>query len=244
MIVTAWNNGAHHESGAGYGLKIAAEDRDYYFSQDWQSIVLQLANQNRVKVNIDKPSFWSSTCRELIHQEIGRWLRSQALAPWPDGEPPKLSLEPTSGNAFALYRKNTVQVWTEQGKKEMLLDSLKYFPEELSKWCTSRGLEVSIPEGWPILGSIVIGKGLKTLEVDIADPDSSGGEMKLHRMWGLRIQGEFSLEPTLLGRWPHSWKVWKPMKVTWDEIDFGEYISRELGSYFHIDAHAAAAESN
>lgn len=31
MIVPAWNNDKYHLSGAGYGLKLEAEDRDRYF---------------------------------------------------------------------------------------------------------------------------------------------------------------------------------------------------------------------
>jgi|SRR5712664_1289150 len=104
MIATAWNNGTHHESGAGYGLKIDVADRDRYFSRDWQDVVIKFSDGRSATINIDKDSFWNFTCRELINQEIGRWLRSQGLAPWPAGNPPKLDLEPTSGNSFALNR--------------------------------------------------------------------------------------------------------------------------------------------
>jgi len=34
MIVTAWNNGEHHPTGAGYDLQIDARDRDKYFRKD------------------------------------------------------------------------------------------------------------------------------------------------------------------------------------------------------------------
>ena len=33
MIVIAWNNGGHHPSGAGYGLKISITDRNQYFNR-------------------------------------------------------------------------------------------------------------------------------------------------------------------------------------------------------------------
>ncbi len=42
MIVTAWNNGRHHASGAGYGLKVAIADRDRYFDPEVASVVLEL----------------------------------------------------------------------------------------------------------------------------------------------------------------------------------------------------------
>ena len=101
MIVTAWNNGSHHESGAGYGLKILVSDRDEFFDRNWKFILLELENSpKRVKINIDKPSFWGANCRELISKEIGLYLKAINLAPWPKGNPPKLLLNHVSGNIF------------------------------------------------------------------------------------------------------------------------------------------------
>lgn len=102
MIVTAWNNGAHHDSGAGYGLKVDRSDRDTYFLRVWGVAVIELPNAALVEVNIDKDSFWNDKCRELISMEIGRWLRQTGLPPWPDQKPPKLLLEPAGGNRFRL----------------------------------------------------------------------------------------------------------------------------------------------
>ncbi len=104
MLVTGWNNSAHHKSGAGYGLKVDSADRDRYFSKDWRNVVIELSDGTEAIVNIDKESFWDRTCRELISKDIGRWLRSQGLASWPPGQPPKLSLETRGGNRFALNR--------------------------------------------------------------------------------------------------------------------------------------------
>jgi len=105
MIVTAWNNGQHHLSGAGYGLKLDAADRDRYFHREWQSVTLELESQaKRFDVNIAKPSFWSNACRELISAEIGCWLIQNGLAPWTKGMPPKLILESMGGNRFRLRK--------------------------------------------------------------------------------------------------------------------------------------------
>lgn len=105
MIVTAWNNGAHARSGAGYGFKISIEDRDAHFQPDWDVILLEMDGETQlVEVNIDKTSFWDETCRELIHVKIGRWLRSQGLAPWPKGNPPKFILEPIGENRFKVLK--------------------------------------------------------------------------------------------------------------------------------------------
>ena len=58
MIVTAWNNGAASasHSGAGYGIRLAAGDRDRYFCRDWETIELELQGYAQVvKVNVAKP---------------------------------------------------------------------------------------------------------------------------------------------------------------------------------------------
>jgi len=104
MIVTAWNNGAHHTSGAGYGLTMSACDRDRYLSREWDSVILELEGvPNLIIVNIRKQSFWEGDCPELIKKEIGQWLRSNGKAPWPKRHPPKFCMEPMSGNRFFVH---------------------------------------------------------------------------------------------------------------------------------------------
>lgn len=102
MRVTAWNNGKHYPSGAGYGVKIAKSDRDKYFSKAEKSVIVELPNGVKVEVNTDKHSFWDETCRELIKKEIGKWLRDSGKAPWPHGSPPKLELTPQDKRNFVL----------------------------------------------------------------------------------------------------------------------------------------------
>src|SRR5215471_14992640 len=93
FVVTAWNNGSHHPSGAGYGLKMCVADRDAWLRRQWGSVYLFLGGQSpSVTVNIDKDSLWNDTCRELISREIGCWLIRTGLAPWAKGKPPKLRL--------------------------------------------------------------------------------------------------------------------------------------------------------
>ena len=101
MKVTAWNDGKQLESGAGYGLKLSIDDRDKYFNKEWSTVFVELPNSKvPIEINIAKPSFWNNTCRELISQEIGIWLRSEGLAPWVKGKPPKFELVHTGGNLF------------------------------------------------------------------------------------------------------------------------------------------------
>ena len=99
FIDTAWNNGSHHEDGAGYGIKIDPKDHDRYFRKPNAFLRLE-GKTGDVPVNTDKPSFWNCTCRELISKEIGLWLRSNGRAPWIKGQPPKLQLEPVGELTF------------------------------------------------------------------------------------------------------------------------------------------------
>ncbi len=103
MRVTAWNNGSHHSSGAGYGLRISVADRDQFFDRSSASILLVLTDGNQITVNTDKASFWNDTCRELINKRIGRWLIDDGLAPWPKGQPPEFELTKT-GDRFLLSK--------------------------------------------------------------------------------------------------------------------------------------------
>jgi hypothetical protein len=101
FVATAWNNGQHHSSGAGYGLKVSPSDRDRYFDRRWGVAELHLpALDEPVRVNIDKASFWSGNCRELISREIGQWFQSVGRAPWPSGSPPRVELRPRGNGAF------------------------------------------------------------------------------------------------------------------------------------------------
>lgn len=105
MEVTAWNNGKHLVTGAGYGFKVNAKDRDQHFERSWKTVLVSLPGEERdVDVNIEKSSFWSETCHELINREFGRWLLENGYAPWSSGEPPKFRLLHEHGNHFRLER--------------------------------------------------------------------------------------------------------------------------------------------
>lgn len=103
MIWTAWNNGKHHLTGAGYGLKVSAEDRDRHFNPAWRSVSVELPicyGFIVAEVNVGKESFWGPTCRERISAEIGRWMISNQYAPWKDDLPPKFNAEALGGARF------------------------------------------------------------------------------------------------------------------------------------------------
>jgi hypothetical protein len=89
---TAWNNGRHHESGAGYGFKVDIVDRDREFLTAWVQVEIVLPSASgpvRAEARIDKASFWSENCRELISRTIGEWLIREGHAPWHSGSPPQ-----------------------------------------------------------------------------------------------------------------------------------------------------------
>jgi len=102
MIVTAWNNSSHHASGGGYGIKIIDTDRQTYFKSNWITAKISLPNGVVFDGNIAKKSFWKQTCGEIINKEIGKWMLITKLAPWPKGQPPKMTLTPLGGNRFKL----------------------------------------------------------------------------------------------------------------------------------------------
>ena len=105
MEWTAWNNGNHSKTGAGYGFKVIKKDRDNHFVRRWKIVTVELPVPNgyrNVRINIDKDSFWSSACRELISKEIGQWLQLQGLAPWPKNLPPKFQVTVLSPGNFRI----------------------------------------------------------------------------------------------------------------------------------------------
>lgn len=104
MKVTAFNNGGHHKSGGGFGLRIPIEDRDQYFIKSWGSVFVHLPNKVVVEININKSSFWNKTCGEIINIEVGRWMLESHEAPWCFGAPPKFDLLPLKERHFTLIK--------------------------------------------------------------------------------------------------------------------------------------------
>jgi hypothetical protein len=107
MIWTAWNNGEHHSTGAGYGFKIDGLDRDRYFDPKWCTVVIEFPTRSGrivAEANVAKKSFWASCCRELINKTVRRWLIDQGYAPWTDGQPPRFEVDPSGERRFRVGR--------------------------------------------------------------------------------------------------------------------------------------------
>ena len=92
----AWNNG-----GDGFGLKLTEGDRDRFLRREWGNIVLHLPHADEpIVVNTNKASMWVGTCRELIHKEIGTWLKTSRRYPWKKGQPPRVMMEHIGDREF------------------------------------------------------------------------------------------------------------------------------------------------
>jgi|SRR6516164_7303524 hypothetical protein len=103
MIWTGWNNGEHHATGAGYGFKINASDRNSHFKLAWRTVFIELPQGNgfvTAEADIAKASFWGRECREIISKHIGLWMLAEGYAPWPNDEPPKFEVESLGDRRF------------------------------------------------------------------------------------------------------------------------------------------------
>ncbi len=99
MKVSAWNNGAFHPTGAGYGLRLDPVDRDRRFDRSWADVTLDLPHGIKdVRVKLLR-SFWRD-CPELRSAAVGRWLIAGGHRRWPRRKPPVLTLTHVSGNHF------------------------------------------------------------------------------------------------------------------------------------------------
>lgn len=98
FVVTAWNNGKFNRTGAGYGLRLHATDRDAVFNRSWSDVVVDLPNSKKARIRLSSP-FWCA-CPELRSAEIGRWLISAGYDRWPQRRPPTFILIQVSENYF------------------------------------------------------------------------------------------------------------------------------------------------
>ncbi|MEM3453360.1 MAG: hypothetical protein QW835_07050 [Candidatus Hadarchaeum sp.] len=100
MKVSGWNNGRpNNQTGAGYGVRISKDDRDTFFKREWKSVVVK-SDGDSIVCNLSN-AFWKN-CPELRNKKIGKWMLNKKIAPWPESNPPRLELTPTSNQEFRL----------------------------------------------------------------------------------------------------------------------------------------------
>ena|ERR1700694_6055020 len=107
MIWTAYKNSRGNRTGAGYGFKIPMDDRKQHFRREWDTVIIELPDGKSyipVEVNVDKASFWSETCGEVIDQQIGQWMKRTCGLPWPARKPWRFEAEKTGERRFRIIR--------------------------------------------------------------------------------------------------------------------------------------------
>jgi len=101
IVVTGWNGGGHHSSGAGYGVRMSKKYRDGLVRREWVQVAVDLPDGTVAHANVDGKAFWRN-CPELRSKDIGRWMLANGLAPWLKGEPPKFELTVVASARFSL----------------------------------------------------------------------------------------------------------------------------------------------
>jgi hypothetical protein len=105
-----WHNGSPKPTGAGYGVKIPLKDRKRLFIGCGERLKVYLEGRDEpVEVNIAKKSFWTPTCGELIHVEIGKWMIERGVAEWPPRKPHRLCLRKRADGGFDLSLDHTTK---------------------------------------------------------------------------------------------------------------------------------------
>lgn len=91
-------------SGVKLGIKISRQDLDRYFDKSWKTILLSLSDGNKIEIDIIRNYLLTSKCssRQILHREIGAWLKEEGLFPWEHGNPPKLKLTTEKEGEFEL----------------------------------------------------------------------------------------------------------------------------------------------
>lgn len=83
IIVTTWNNGSYHKSGAGYGIRIPKESMAIV--RNWKSMKIN----NTI---IYKKSEMTDKCPEIRSINIGQFLIQNNLNKWVKGTPYELKI--------------------------------------------------------------------------------------------------------------------------------------------------------
>ena len=101
MIVSAWNDNNHFETGEGYGIRIRIEDK-HYFNRNWTSVRIRIYGRPDFTAPITE-SFWRN-CHEIRDKNIGQWFIYLKHRYWRKGHTPKFELIHLDDNLFELRK--------------------------------------------------------------------------------------------------------------------------------------------
>ncbi len=96
MKATTWHSGAQ------YGIRVGAANRDRFFDIGWSHIYVEMDGQvQRFELT---PGFWRNCpeFRESGNSAIGDWLKKFKSLKWPYRKPPVMSLIQLRDNTFRL----------------------------------------------------------------------------------------------------------------------------------------------
>jgi len=92
MKATAWKGGS-------YGIRVGRPNAKQFFPRHWKDIEVTMGRQTCIFPLTS--TFWT-TCPEFRGATIETWLKSHRLIPWPQGNPPLVTLTPLVGRRFRL----------------------------------------------------------------------------------------------------------------------------------------------
>ncbi len=88
MITTTWNNGAHHQTGAGYGLRFQKADVRAHFQPHWVKVKFEATyGQHNQVFDLPLAATFYPKCHEIRSKQIGQWFQKIGINHWSKGKP-------------------------------------------------------------------------------------------------------------------------------------------------------------
>ena len=79
-----------------------------HFRREWGTVIIELPHDTSyipVEVNVNKASFWTETCGEVIDQQIGQWMKGTIGLPWPSRKPWKFEAAKIGERRFRIIKR-------------------------------------------------------------------------------------------------------------------------------------------
>ena len=105
IVVSAYNSGKFSKTGAGYGFRIKNSDVKENSDLLTSEIFLTLDNEGEsVKVRINQDLVSNGDRVVFTSKEIGRWLITNKMGDWNDGNPPEFLMTHLKKNEFRISK--------------------------------------------------------------------------------------------------------------------------------------------